>query len=541
MVTRAAKWTFVLLGASIIACRAKQDEPALGSSASATSIVSLDPLPRREEVVARADALAVDGARTGGPKGAQKFLEAAQLRERVWRLEGREPDALEALELYKAAAALDPVRGCDAKVDLALLEGELKSNPARVYEALYAVRTQHEDRPCAKRAASILTTLAAFRPSEGALARLTANGSPAAPQARTDASGTVVSPKLEQQKPSRITQVEHYEGKDAARVVVFVTHPALFDVGTLAASDGKGPRLYVDIKGATYKGKPTYGGGGLVEQVRLGQQENGARVVLDLATAVHRKVFYVPEPFRLVIDISKEPPPSVDVKKEGPRAVRRIVLDPGHGGDDPGAVGAAGLREKDVALDIAHRAAPLIARELGVSTLLTRDTDTFVPLDERVARANAFGADLFISIHCNASETGSSKGIMTFVLDTSRDDLAARVAARENASSPAAAAELANVMSRVLDAGSIAHSTHFGTLLQRAAVASIAPFYPGVQDLGVRSAGFYVLAGARMPAVLFEASFISHGMEETRLDTGHYRQKIADAIVNAIRAYRDGV
>jgi N-acetylmuramoyl-L-alanine amidase len=130
---------------------------------------------------------------------------------------------------------------------------------------------------------------------------------------------------------------------------------------------------------------------------------------------------------------------------------------------------------------------------------------------------------------------------MTFVLDTSRDDLAARVAARENAASPAAAAELANVMSRVLDASSIAHSAHFGTLLQRAAVASIAPFYPGVQDLGVRSAGFYVLAGARMPAVLFEASFISHGMEETRLDTGHYRQKIADAIVNAIRAYRDGV
>src|SRR5690606_19536524 len=124
-------------------------------------------------------------------------------------------------------------------------------------------------------------------------------------------------------------------------------------------------------------------------------------------------------------------------------AIRRVALDPGHGGHDPGAVGPRGLREKDVTLDIAHRAGPLIAQELGISTLLTRDTDVYVPLDERAAKANAFGADLFVSIHCNASADPSARGIMTFVLDESEDPLAMHVAARENAASPAAAAELA--------------------------------------------------------------------------------------------------
>jgi N-acetylmuramoyl-L-alanine amidase len=165
----------------------------------------------------------------------------------------------------------------------------------------------------------------------------------------------------------------------------------------------------------------------------------------------------------------------------------------------------------------------------------------FVPLDERVARANAFSSDLFVSIHCNASETVGSRGVMTFVLDASRDDLAMRVAARENAASAEASVELANAMSHVLDAGSLARSNHFAELLQRSAVASLSPHYPDVADQGVKSAGFYVLAGARMPAVLFETSFISNLTEERRLDTGDYRQKIADAIVNAVRAYRDGI
>src|SRR5207249_10033237 len=104
----------------------------------------------------------------------------------------------------------------------------------------------------------------------------------------------------------------------------------------------------------------------------------------------------------------------------------RVALDPGHGGSDPGAIGPSGLREKDVTLDIAHMAAPVLSRELGILTLLTRDDDRAVALDERTARANAFHADLFVSIHCNAADSGSPHGVMTFVLDTSKDEVAAK-------------------------------------------------------------------------------------------------------------------
>jgi N-acetylmuramoyl-L-alanine amidase len=337
--------------------------------------------------------------------------------------------------------------------------------------------------------------------------------------------------------PARVTGIERYGAKDAARVVVFMTRPTRFEVGEVEARS-EHPRVFVDIENASVAANASYDVGGLVQRVRTGVQPRGARVVLDLNGPVSRRVFYLPEPFRLVIDVQKEADSATAGEK---RALRRVVLDPGHGGHDPGATGPSGLHEKDVVLDIAHRAAPLIARELGISTLLTRDGDQYVALDERTARANAFKADLFVSIHCNASEDGSAKGVMTFVLDAGREELAQRVAARENAASSEAAVELANAFSRLGDPASRAASARFAELLQRAAMASLAQRYPEVPNGGVKRAGFYVLAGARMPAVLFETSFISNLGGEASLNTGDFRQKMADGIVNAIRAYRDGL
>jgi N-acetylmuramoyl-L-alanine amidase len=451
------------------------------------------------------------------------------------------------VELFRGVAGGDTALACDAGFDLALLEGEMKADPRGQYRALYALRAKHRGSPCARRVEPLLVTLAAFAPPAEELAALDALTAKAPgktlPQTPPRSSGEVVAPQVSDAaslEPANITGIERYGGKEASRVVVFVTRPTLFEVGSLPEDATHGPRLFVDIKNARYRGKASYSGVGLVERVRA--SENGAktRVVLDLKIPAAHRVFYLPEPFRLVIDVSRDAPLSAPVQA-GPRHVMRVVLDPGHGGHDPGAVGPGGLREKDVVLDVAHRAAPLIARELGVSALLTRDSDVFVPLDERVARANAFSSDLFVSIHCNATDAGQGRGVMTFVLDATRDDLAARVAARENAASEEAAAELANAMSRILDPASLSRSNHLAELLQRATVASLSPHYPEVLDHGVKSAGFYVLAGARMPAVLFETSFISNPVEERRLDSGDYRQKLADAIVNAVRAYRDGL
>jgi N-acetylmuramoyl-L-alanine amidase len=508
-------------------------------------------LPIRAEAVALADALALAGARADAAEGVRLTLQAAELRQRLWRMERREADGLEAIELYDTVARHDPTGACAVSVEQALLRGEIEQDPGAAYAGVYLARAKARTGPCVKRADAVLTTLAAFKPLPNVIAELdhqaTGEGgkppSKAAAQAHLDHRGTVVVPRVDSapQGPLRVTTVERYGSEEAARIVVNMTRPATFDVGFLARNGATDPRLYVDIKGAKYKGPLEFDVGGLVKRVRMGQRKNGTRVVLDLERAAFRKIFYLPEPFRMVIDVSTSRPREIAPPSKGPRPVRRVVLDPGHGGDDPGATGPAGLKEKDVTLDIAHRAAPLLARELGVSTLLTRDSDDFVALDERTARANAFKADLFVSIHCNATEAGDTRGVMTFVLDESQDRLASQTAALENAASPAAAAELASALSQVVDQGSVARSVHFAELLQRAAVASIEPAYPGVPDLGVRRAGFYVLAGAHMPAVLFEVSFISDSTDEMRLNTGDYRQKLADAIVNAVRAYREGV
>jgi N-acetylmuramoyl-L-alanine amidase len=521
-----------------------------GSAASDEPIVLGD----RAEVVARADALAVAGAHGDGAAGLDLTRRAAELRRRLWRLEGREADALEAIELWRGLEMKKNDVACQSQIDRVLLEGELHGDPAETYRGVYRARAGATKGPCRDKADRVLGALVAFRPLPNVLAEIArqatgdaggaSDGGASAASVKLDPNGPVVVPTLNAISaggPARITSVARYGAKDAARVVVFVTRPTLFEVGFIPAeSGGRGPRLYVDIDSASYKGKLEYTVGGLVERVRLGKRAKGTRVVLDLSSTVYRRVFYLPEPFRLVIDVSKEAPAPVAHGGDGPLELHRVVLDPGHGGHDPGAIGPSGLREKDVTLDIAHRAAPLLARELGVSTLLTRDSDDFIPLDERAARANAFQADLFVSIHCNASEDPSAHGYMSFVLDDSRDPAAFRVAARENAASPAAAAEFANVMSHVLDASSVQRSVRLADLIQRATGASLQPSYGNVSDGGVKRAGFYVLAGARMPAVLFEVSFISNPGEEARLNTGDYRQKLADAVVNAVRAYREG-
>ncbi len=338
-----------------------------------------------------------------------------------------------------------------------------------------------------------------------------------------------------------ITEVARYGAQDTARIVVFLSRPARYQVGRLVAAGGKGPRLFIDVNDASYSGTKLFEVGGVVERVRVGQQPNAMRVVLDLREEVVERVFFLPEPFRLIVDVSSSRVGSSATRVRRPADISRVVLDPGHGGHDPGAIGATGLMEKDVALDVALRAAPLIARELGLSALVTRETDEFVPLDERVARANAFHADLFISVHCNASHTADSHGVMTFVLDSSRDQVALQVAARENDASEAASTQLAQAMRQVMDSRTTQTSARFARLLQRASLASLQTEYPGVVDGGVRQAGFYVLAGAHMPAVLFEASFISNPTEELRLESAGYRQRLADGVVNAIRAYQAGM
>lgn len=537
LVLRGWVWVPPLLTLLVLACGRGApggSTPAAASSGAAV-IEATEPLASRPVAVASADALAVEASRLGGSDGARALERAAVLRTRLFRREHREADALEALELRGQLARITGPLRCASEVERILLEGELNADVDGSYRALFAL-SRSAAPPCASRIEAALAMLEAFRPTENPLA-------PPTPSVASSTTAQVPSVASSAQAPSgavtaaTLTHIERYSAKDAARVVVFVSKPVRFEVGKLEgeAAGATGPRLFVDLRGVHYQGKASLDAEGLLQRVRAVEGAEGTRVVLDLAAAAEHRIFYVPEPFRLVIDVAK-----VGAGTRPSRDVRRVVLDPGHGGHDPGATGPTGLREKDVALDIAHRAAPLIARELGISTLLTRDTDVYVPLEERTARANGFGADLFISIHCNATERSGGSGVMTFVLDDSKDQLASRIAALENSASAEATSELLRALGQSGDRTNDARSNEFAGLLQRAAMASLRPSYPDVPDGGVKRAGFYVLAGARMPAVLFETSFISSARDETRFNTGDFRQKLADAIVNAVRAYKEG-
>jgi N-acetylmuramoyl-L-alanine amidase len=276
---------------------------------------------------------------------------------------------------------------------------------------------------------------------------------------------------------------------------------------------------------------------GIIRRVRAEPANGGTRVTLDLEGSAYRRVFYLEEPYRIVVDIAHHPPGGRTAR--GRRSVRRVAIDPGHGGRDTGAIGTSGVKEKDVTLDIAQRTAAVLARS-GVQVLLTRDDDRTVSLEERTARANAFGADLFVSVHCNASENHGRRGVETYVLDTSNDLVANQVAARENATSAAASTEVGLLLTSMRLADQSTRSTRFADLLQRAGVTSLRALDPGTPDGGTHRAGFYVLVGARMPSVLLETGYLSNPEEEQRLAGEEGRKRLADAIVNAVRAYREG-
>ena len=324
----------------------------------------------------------------------------------------------------------------------------------------------------------------------------------------------------------------------AARVVVHLDRSSRFRVGDVGSKTGQGARTFVELDGVELGGTSRDTAlGGIVSHIVAEATSTGSRVALDLGGPAYRRVFHLLEPFRIVIDIAKNPPGSTP--KGAERAVDRVAIDAGHGGNDPGALGPSGLREKDVTLAIAHKLAPMLMRQ-GIQVALTRDDDRYVTLEERTARANAFGADLFVSIHCNAAENKTRRGVETYVLDTTTSDMAGRVAARENATSQAASNEVAQLLASMRLADQSTRSTRFAELLQRAGLASLGTHYADILDGGVHHAAFYVLVGARMPAVLFETSYISHALDEQRLGSADYQQRLADGIANAVKAYREG-
>jgi len=217
--------------------------------------------------------------------------------------------------------------------------------------------------------------------------------------------------------------------------------------------------------------------------------------------------------------------------------VSRIVIDPGHGGHDPGAQGKD-VGEAELVLDVSLRLEKLLQKIPGVEVVLTRRTDDFVTLQERTAIANREGADLFLSIHANASESPYARGVETYFLNFANNLGAAAVAARENAASGQAMAALPDLVKMIALNNKLDESRELATMVQQAMMERLRGVNKSLKDLGVKQAPFAVLIGAAMPSVLAEVSFITNTQDAKQLRSSLYRQRIAEALANAVRKYQ---
>ncbi len=214
-----------------------------------------------------------------------------------------------------------------------------------------------------------------------------------------------------------------------------------------------------------------------------------------------------------------------------------IVLDPGHGGEDFGALGVGGLLEKDVALSISLRVKKLLEKDRRYRVVLTRSADKFSPLADRMSLANRLNAKLFLSIHANASVTKKLSGVETYYLDNAADKASATLAERENKSGFSAgelSGDLSFMLSDLIQNAKLPESIALAKSVQRGVLKVVRPKYPQLADLGVKAGPFYVLVGAHMPCALVEVSFIDHPVEGQDLGRDQYRELIADGITEGI-------
>jgi len=220
---------------------------------------------------------------------------------------------------------------------------------------------------------------------------------------------------------------------------------------------------------------------------------------------------------------------------------RRIVIDAGHGGHDPGTIGRGGLQEKDLVLDVAQRLARLVREELGADVLMTRASDVFIPLEERTAIANQKDADLFLSIHANSSRSPRARGIETYYLNFAGDPHAEEVAARENAISPATMKDLQGLVKAIALNSKIDESRDFASAVHESLVDNLRRTSTMAPDRGVKTAPFYVLIGANMPSILAEIAFVSNPEDEKLLRGGDRREEIARGLLSGVRSYLEGL
>lgn len=347
------------------------------------------------------------------------------------------------------------------------------------------------------------------------------------------------------------------------------THPSftriVVDIGALREYNSNRlidpDRIYVDIYQAKLNpllhGKTESINNEYVKQIRIAQKNaSTVRVAVDLdfSKVRHFNVWHLFDPFRIVIDIypgepQNKPPKEKITKPPQPTksgysmarqlglGIKRIVVDPGHGGRDPGCIGKKGSREKNIVLDVALQLKKLLEANTDLEVIMTRESDIYVPVEDRTVIANQKQADIFISIHANSNPRKNHAGVQTFYLNFSSDPSVNEIAARENATSTKNISEMRGIIQKIARNSKIAESKDMAGKIQRMLSRHLQKLYKDVKNLGVKGGPFWVLIGGEMPSILVEISHLSNPKEESRLNTARYRQHIAQGIYAGIMEY----
>jgi N-acetylmuramoyl-L-alanine amidase len=418
---------------------------------------------------------------------------------------------------------------------------------------------QFPDSPYAQKARNALGPdydIASEQSRTDAVARAIAESVATPPQEAVN-----VPPNGATQGPSVVEGLRFWSNPRYTRIVIDANQDTAFTYRELREDPdiGKPPRIYIDIHGSRLSRdlqKVIPINDDLLRDARAGQYSaETVRVVVDIKSFKTYKIFSLKNPFRIVLDVwgietdtAAPAPPVIDGKpqqlmpgaiaKQLALGIRRVVIDPGHGGRDFGAPGAIkGVHEKHITLQIAKRLAPMVRAELNCEVFLTRNDDTYLSLEERTAIANTKNADLFISIHTNASHNRNAYGLETYILNLATDDEAIRVAARENATSTKNISDLDSILKDLMQNAKVSESTRLASFVQESMVSQLKHNYSALRSKGVKQAPFYVLLGAEMPSILIETGFISNPAECKRLIDTAYQERLCRGIIAGITHY----
>ena len=493
------------------------------------------------------------------------------------RRSGSTQDFQRAVGYYERAARLFPENSTwidDALYLKAEVNAERLHDEDQAYADLLLIIRDHPDGDMAAKAKDKLRAM-----DQALVKDLPASPAPAPAPVPEPERADAVAPRQGGSGMATLVDVRQRSTSDYTRIVLDLEGRADYQDHLLPPDPEhkKSHRMYIDVDGARL------GSGvrsdirvtdGFLRSVRVGQYDpDTARVVLDFEKPQKYHVFTLENPYRIVVDVYAEDgeetvvlaspgtpraqarpdagpdgPPSKatqqaakDILSQLGMTVRTILIDAGHGGRDPGAVRKENKKIVAMEKDVTLRAAKVLGKKLkamGFDVLYTRTDDTKVSLEDRSVLGNIKKADMFISLHCNANKSSSVRGFETYYLSKASNEKVLRLAAYENGVDPVRISDTQKIVMDLVHGFKIEESKSLAAHVQKRCVSALRKRYSNVNDHGSRGAPFFVLIGAKMPAILVEIGYISNSTEAKRLQTDKYLQTVADGIAAGIEAYR---